>query len=158
MKSLATGLSGYVPLNYIDIPVETATSPAHTTSGATTNTPGDTTSSGSHGDTRPHPHDGVGENEVCLCQSQPCHSSCNTSIVGMQAICSQTLVKMFVIYHCSRALAWDIELQVYVKIWEPRKMKIIFCKTVCAFSLTQNKAKTTTPKTVLVFFPQRKNA
>jgi hypothetical protein len=64
MKSLATGLSGYVPLNYIDIPVETATSPAHTTSGATTNTPGDTTSSGSHGDTRPHPHDGVGENEA----------------------------------------------------------------------------------------------
>ena len=66
MKSLATGLSGYVPLNYIDVPVETATSPAHTTSGATTNTPGDTTTSGSHGDARPHPHDGVGENEVSV--------------------------------------------------------------------------------------------
>jgi hypothetical protein len=63
MKSPSSGLSGLVPLNYIDVATTTTTkntSPAHSTTAATTVG----TTGNSHGNSGPHPQDELGDQEA----------------------------------------------------------------------------------------------
>ena len=70
MKSLDTSQSEYVPISYIDVAAETTNGSTYTTSESIVNTAtvgGSSITSGCHDNSRPHPHNAVGDAEVCMC-------------------------------------------------------------------------------------------